>query len=236
MPRTPRKSQTHFSRPAPTAVLYDLSVPDEATIHVPAGSKWTSGPHWHESHTEFLRVLSGRAFIILGERSFVAGPDDETVTVPRGVVHEWMRVFVGEEEDAVTEGGRGGKGEELVVREWTEPRDGGKEVFFRNLNGIILDATAKTETGWRRRWGDKMLELDLWNLFWRADNYPVVWGTGFVGGVATKVVMGAAVALGWVLGFKGVYKEYALERKSFLPTHDAKRDFGVDPTGSAPSV
>ncbi|KAI1088156.1 hypothetical protein F5B19DRAFT_472438 [Rostrohypoxylon terebratum] len=196
-PRTPRPNQTSFTRPAPAAVTYDLSVPDQATITVPVGSAWTSGPHWHEAHTEFLRVLAGTARVTLGDRTFVVGEGDGTVTVPRGVVHEWRRA--------------GGDEGELVVREWTEPRDGMKEVFFKNLNGLVLDAAAAAACGGGSGWKNALLEIELWNLFWRADNYPVVLGTGLIGGVATKVVMGLAVTLGWVLGCQGVYEEYELK-------------------------
>ena len=105
-------------------------------------------------------------------------------------------------DDVAGAGEEDGDGVVLVVREWTEPRDDAKEVFFRNLNGLILDATEGVQRG------GALLELELWNLFWRADNYPVILGSGLVGGVATKVVMGAAVGLGWVLGCKGVYEEY----------------------------
>ncbi|KAI1440867.1 hypothetical protein F5Y02DRAFT_324452 [Annulohypoxylon stygium] len=209
--RTPRSTQTVFTRPAPAAVTYDLSVPDQATITVPPGSSWTSGPHWHEAHTEFLQVLAGRARVTLAERTFVVGKGDGeegVITVPRGVVHEWRRADrKGECEGKVEEGGD--EDGELVVREWTEPKDGAKEIFFRNLNGLVLDATTNKREG---SWTNTFLEIELWNLFWRADNYPVVLGTGWVGGVATKMVMGFAVTLGWIFGCRGVYEEYELKR------------------------
>ncbi|OTB05554.1 hypothetical protein M426DRAFT_319818 [Hypoxylon sp. CI-4A] len=191
--RTSRTTQTTFTRPFPGAVVYDLSIADQATIRIPPGSNWTSGAHWHEAHTEYLQVLSGRARVTLAGHTFVVGPGDGVITVPRGVVHEWRRAD-GEQE---------GAGEELVVREWTDPKDGAKEVFFRNLNGMLLDA--KTA---RSRWDEALLQLELWSLFWRADNYPVVCGAGWFGGVVTKVVMGVAVVLGWALGRVGVYGEY----------------------------
>ncbi|OTA57669.1 hypothetical protein K449DRAFT_132886 [Hypoxylon sp. EC38] len=205
--RRPRGADKNtFTRPLPAAVIYDLSVPDQATISVPPRSTWTSGPHWHESHTEFLQVLAGRARITLSGRTFDAGPEDGVVTVPRRAVHEWRRAeSPGENEGAHGGEERDGDGDVLVVREWTEPRDGAKEVFFRNLNGLILDAAEGPQSG-----GSALLELELWNLFWRADNYPVILGEGWVGGAATKVVMSAAVVLGWVLGCKGVYEEYSV--------------------------
>ncbi|KAI0140009.1 hypothetical protein F4776DRAFT_571439 [Hypoxylon sp. NC0597] len=203
--RRPRGADKNtFVRPLPAAVIYDLSVPDQATISVPPRSTWTSGPHWHESHTEFLQVLAGRARIALSGRTFDVGPEDGVVTVPRRAVHEWRRADSPRENQGGREGDEDGDGGVLVVREWTEPRDGVKEVFFRNLNGLILDVAGGSRSG------GALLELELWNLFWRADNYPVILGSGWLGGVATKVVMGAAVVLGWVVGCKGVYEEYSV--------------------------
>ncbi|KAI0110176.1 hypothetical protein F4814DRAFT_461330 [Daldinia grandis] len=189
--RTRRTSQDTFTRTGPEAVTYDLSVRDQATIRIPPGSAWTSGPHWHGAHTEFLRVVAGRARVTLSGRAFCVGPAEGVVMVPRGAVHEWCRA--------------GGEEGELVVEEWTEPRDGAKEMFFRNLNGIVLDASPGGA------WDDALVTLELWSLFWRADNYPVTLGVGWVGGVATRVVMGGAVVLGWVLGRQGVYGEYGLK-------------------------
>ncbi|KAI2617603.1 hypothetical protein GGS26DRAFT_401145 [Hypomontagnella submonticulosa] len=210
--RTRRAAQDTFTRPFPAAVVYDLSIPDQATIRVPAGSSWTSGPHWHDAHTEYLQVLSGRARVTLGDREFCVGAGDGVVTVPRGVVHEWRRADVNAGRLRERGAGKGVEMEELVVREWTEPKDGAKEVFFRNLNGLILDAAAGERRGKEGKgvsaWGEAILTLELWNLFWRADNYPVTLGPGWVGRVATRVMMGAAVALGWVVGCCGVYEEY----------------------------
>lgn len=52
--------------------------------------------------------------------------EDGIITVPVNARHEWRRVENG--------------GEELVVREWTDPEDGEKEVFFRNLNSVLLES------------------------------------------------------------------------------------------------
>ena len=49
------------------------------------------------------------------------------IQVDRGVVHESQRV---DEGYAVGE---------LVVREWTVPEDGMKEVFFRMLNSFLME-------------------------------------------------------------------------------------------------
>ncbi|KAI6085870.1 hypothetical protein F4821DRAFT_143911 [Hypoxylon rubiginosum] len=201
-PRTRRTNQDTFTRPSPAAVTYDLSERRHATIRVPPGSAWTSGPHWHVAHTEFLQVLSGTALVTLAGLDLRVEPGDDVVMVPRGVVHEWRRADV--------DPWRLKDSEELVVREWTEPSDGAKEVFFRNLNGLILDEAASNRSEGGSSWSGALLELELWNLFWRADNYPVVLGLGggWIGAAATRVLMGAAVALGWVLGRPGVYDEY----------------------------
>lgn len=181
---------------------------------MPPGSSWTSGPHWHAAHAEFLQVVSGRARVTLAGRDLVVGAGAGVVAVPRGVVHEWRRADCDDGEgngnakgEGREEDGEDGE-EELVVREWTEPKDGAKEVFFRNLNGLILDEAERARSS-SSSWSGAVLELELWNLFWRADNYPVVLGGGWLGGAATRVLMGAAVALGWVMGCPGVYEEYS---------------------------
>ncbi|KAI1073649.1 hypothetical protein F5B20DRAFT_597323 [Whalleya microplaca] len=205
MPRTPRHAQHVFARPGPAAVTYDLSVRDEATITVPRGSAWTSGPHWHAAHAEFLRVLAGRAEVVLGDSVLTdVGPGDGVVRVPRGVVHEWRR-----SRSIPGEGSGEEEEEDLVVREWTDPRDGAKEAFFRNLNGLILDAAAAGPRSWEAR----TLGLELAAVFWRLDNWPIVLGEawswpGWVHAVATRAVLGAQVALGWLVGCRGVYEEY----------------------------
>ncbi|KAI1268831.1 hypothetical protein F5Y18DRAFT_423061 [Xylariaceae sp. FL1019] len=195
-PQTYTSNRDIFTRPAPSAVTYDLSVPDRATITLPPGSTWTSGPHWHSTHTEFIQVISGRAEVMLaGEALAAVGPADGVVTVTRNTIHEWRRSR------------SAGLDEDLVVREWTDPKDGQKEVFFRNLNGIILDATQDGHGSWRMR----TLELELLNLFWRQDNWPVILSASWPGWIqraVTKTALASAVVLGKVLRCQGVYDGY----------------------------
>lgn len=205
-----------FTRQGPEAVVYDLSVPGQAKITLPAGSAWSSGPHWHETHTEFLQVLRGAAQVTLAGTVLAAvTAEDGVVTVPRGIVHEWKRSSSLARE------------EELVVREWTDPRDGDKEVFFRNLNGMILDFVkgreemsrevdeAKRAMSWVERYGGKwMLENELRCLFWKCDNWPILlrqdsWWPGWAQWAVTKTVLGGSVLLGGCVGRGGVYKEYS---------------------------
>ncbi|ETS81453.1 hypothetical protein PFICI_06455 [Pestalotiopsis fici W106-1] len=207
-----------FSRPGREAVVYDLSVPGQATITLPVGSAWSSGPHWHESHTEFLQVLSGAAEVTLAGTVLPAvTAQDGVVTVPRGAVHEWRR----------SSQRTAGDEEELVVREWTDPRDGDKEVFFRNLNGMILDFVksrreitgesggGKKKVSWFELYGGEwMLENELRCLFWKCDNWPVLlrqdsWWPDWAQWVVTKTVLGASLVVGKCVGRGGVYSEYS---------------------------
>jgi hypothetical protein len=137
--------------------------------------------------------------MLAGQVLAAVGPADGVVTVPRGTIHEWRRSQTA------------GFDEELIVKEWTDPKDGQKEVFFRNLNGLIFDAIRYGEGSWRMR----TLDLELLNLFWRQDNWPLMlqpsW-PGWIQGAATRAVLTGAVVLGKVLGCKGVYAQYT--RKS----------------------
>jgi hypothetical protein len=194
--RTRTTGQTTFSRPFPSAVTYDLSIEDQATIKLPPGSTWTSGPHWHNTHTEFLQVISGYAEISLaGDVMPAVGASDGVIFFPRGAIHEWRRSQ------------RRGSEEELVVREWTDPKDGKKEMFFRNLNGIILDAIKDGDGSWKMR----TLDLDLHNLFWKMDNWPLVlnsWWPSWIQGLATRTMLWTLVVAGKIVGCRGVYSEY----------------------------
>jgi hypothetical protein len=108
--------------------------------------KAATGLHWHETHTEYLQVVSGAAFVTLGDT--VA--KDGIITIPRFMVHGYSRA------DSITppvQGEEDGKDVDLVIKEWTDPQDGGKVVFFRNVLGIILDRDEQT-----RIWGN------LWML------------------------------------------------------------------------
>ncbi|KAL2183574.1 hypothetical protein L209DRAFT_759235 [Thermothelomyces heterothallicus CBS 203.75] len=189
-------------RNPPSAVVYDLSVPHQVTITLPAGSTWTSGLHWHETHTEYLRLVKGRIRLRLGDAvqtvsaslgdSFPSPPPEE-IRVDRGVWHEWGRAARpekkprsgGEEVAAEEEEDEEEEEEEVVVVERTEPADGDKSVFFRSLNGVILEAEAEaaaralrtTATGRLAGvWAGLRTTLSLWAIFDALDNFPVLLG------------------------------------------------------------
>jgi len=92
-----------------------------------------------------------------------------------------------------------------VIREWTDPADRDKEVFFRNLLGVVGDKGGVPVFG--------VLEMVVSRAH---DNFPVFWsGPGFLGdrvkgmvmrGV-TYGVMGILGLLGGLFGWKGDYEE-----------------------------
>lgn len=91
------------------------------------------------------------------------------ITIPKFARHEWQRA---EEE-----------GEDVVVRERTEPADVEKSIFFWVLNGIILGATGGGGGGeargvLRERYDDWIITVRLFALFRALDNWPVLWEVG----------------------------------------------------------
>lgn len=205
-----RNTTTHLTAFNRSNATFDLSTPNVTTITLPAGSDWTSGPHWHEKHTEYLSILSGSAWVSLhGVATIVtAGSPNSTIEVPRGAIHEWRRATT---QDIATSKASSSDFQldiPLVVREWTDPADGQKEVFFRNLNSIILDTMVPGQVKW---WSEYWLIWQLWVLFWYCDNWPVLLEEKrpkVLQWAVAKSVLVAAVFLGRCFGVSGVYKEY----------------------------
>lgn len=210
MARTNTTSRTYFIRA--NSVTYDLPDPSSSstvvTITLPPNSTWTSELHWHETHTEHLRILSGTALVTLSGTTQTYDSTSGTITIPRYARHEWRRVSP--------------DGPPLIVQEWTDPGDGEKETFFRNLSSVIEQ---ETKTGPPKEW---WLTWQLFVIFWGLDNWPVLLSSGdipILGGTLERlglngwfewgvshVVLWAAALLGWVLGLKSVYEEYTPER------------------------
>ena len=194
MPRTETKHTRTFTRPG--EVTYILPEPSSSTVTIilPPKSPWTSGSHWHETHTEYLRVIKGAAKVTIQNRTCTYRASNGIITIPKFAVHEWSRVL---EDDSDF------NDEELVVQEWTDPADGLKEVFFRNLNSVILEHTGK---GW---FGSVVFMLHLWTIFHRLDNWPVIVGGPFyVRWLLTHVVVGYGARVGALCGLRAVYDEY----------------------------
>lgn len=202
--RTVTRGRTIFSRTGPEAVTYDLSQPNLAIITVPPTSKWTSQPHWHETHTEYLQIVQGKALVTLGTSTRGYEPRDGVIEVKRGQIHEWRR----SDHDP--------QSEDLVLKEWTDPADGQKEVFFRMLNSVLTEPeparmhnaiTIPLLSTWLEGY---VVPLQLLTVFAACDNCPVILNQqGVLGWVLTHLILGFATILGgFVLGLKPLYDEY----------------------------
>ena len=102
---------------------------------------------------------------------------------------------------------------DLVAEEWTDPRDGEKEIFFRNIFSTV------GESQWRERWwGGIVMWLQMMLVMWELDNLIVLFdlgeagdGSGWRGVVetaATYAFMWFAAMTGRALGLKAVNNEY----------------------------
>ena len=105
------------------------------------------------------------------------------------------------------------RGRELVAEEWTDPRDGEKEIFFRNI------FSTAGETQWKARWwGGVLILLQMMLVMWELDNLVVLWdlggagdGNGWRGVLQTAVTyafMWSAAMMGRAMGLKAVNEEY----------------------------
>ena len=211
--RTNTQHLTAFTRPSPAAVTYDVSQPHSTTITVPPHSTWSTGPHWHERHTEYLQVLEGLARVMLDGKTRDYGPSDGVIEVPKFTLHEWQR----EAKDYTQADGEEEK--DLVVREWTRPADGQKEVFFRMLNSYLIEPEPQRLHGWLPAprfvvaWVEQHVVLLQLLLVCRGmDNWPtfddgvesVTWLTW----VLTHNIFHVAWVLGTCLGLRDRYDEY----------------------------
>ena len=136
----------------------------------------------------------------------VYGLDDGVVVVERFTVHEWRRA-----DD---------EGEELVVREWTEPGDGQKEVFFRMLNSFLTEPRPEKicrQFGFPLSRGEPLVEkwillVQLLVIFRELDNWPVLAGTttrvDWLNWIITHAVLWFVSWAGWFLGLEARYVEY----------------------------
>ncbi|KAM5352850.1 hypothetical protein ACJ41O_005572 [Fusarium nematophilum] len=167
-----------------------------------------TGLHWHETHTEYLQVIQGYALVTVGDRTAVFTKDDGVITIPRYAIHQYMRADK-------TEEGKAGKDMDLVVREWTDPADGDKEVFFRNILSLLKDKREGAT-------GTAAMLFSIMVVAWAHDNYPVFWkGPGLLGSsvqekirrALTYSVMGGLVLVGRIAGCRPHYPEYT-PRKS----------------------
>jgi len=100
---------------------------------------------------------------------------------------------------------------DLLVREWTDPKDGQKEVFFRNMAGIVFDSDSwpwKGQAG--KVIGSWWTEWQLWVVFGTLDNYPAILGGKwkYIEWVIVHVLTLVVGIIGSFVGLRSKYEEY----------------------------
>lgn len=170
----------------------------KSTIALPRRSRWTSGLHFHTTHTEYLRLIKGSIFVELdgvtkilsakagGEISSKTSQLVKTgleITVDKYARHNWGRaeeylawrwIGIGSVTKIVPPEDRD---EEVIVEEWTDPVDIAKPLFFWNLNGVItapLNAPLSARQSLiRLALGAWWIPFQLYIIFWDLDNWPI---------------------------------------------------------------
>ena len=149
-------------------------------------------------------MLQGHASITIGEETTTFGPEDGVITIPIFTLHQYGRA----DDDPK---GSVSRDKVLIVKEWTNPADGEKELFFRNVIGSVMDRQPGPV-------GNISLLMSLFTIFWYHDNYPVVWkgprflGKGFQAAVMRFITYTSLVvvgSLGRLLGYRNHYDEYS---------------------------
>ncbi len=152
---------------------------------------------------------------------------DGATQVPRYARHEWMRfdrpahLMSRRQREAqeaylrehVKEEVEKFKGEDLIAEEWTDPADGQKEIFFRNLFSTALEPQPRSNVSWL---GGSWKTLQIMCVMWEMDNYLVFvdiegWRGGWrelVEAAFTYALMGCMMALGRLCGCRAVNDEY----------------------------
>ena len=214
-----------FSFPRPGIASVSLDGSDNMNIAVPAGSKWSSGPNWHNGHAEHWKVLSGALLVSMNNKSFIVKGESPWITFPSKARHEvmrWDRPDRTGHQSAAQEAFRkemlaNGQSKELetlstqevLAQQSTSPSDCEKEIFFRNT----LSAISEPRNG---IWGEilrfihtvviyqgldaKMVIVDMGSdgTGWRAMVEEIVWW----------LVAGLASLVGALFNFEAVSKEY----------------------------
>jgi hypothetical protein len=141
--------------------------------------------------------------VTVGDETGVYGPEDGVITVPPGTLHEFGRA----DDHPV---GASSKVIDLRIKEWTEPADSQKELFFRNIMGVVMDRQPTFL-------GSVKTVLSLAMVMKEHDNYPVIWagprilGETVQAGIrrwTTYLLRGAVAGIGRLYGLQGTYEEY----------------------------
>ena len=235
MPLTKTSHKNSFYRPGTESSTFSFSPPASFTtstipptiINIHVGSEYTTQYHWHAKHIEYVHVISGAALIMISGVSKVYTAQDGAVQIPRHAPHEWMRfdrsshlLKKGQREAQETYLQEHGKAEveklkreELIAEEWTDPADGRKEIFFRNIFSTILEPQYDSNVPWL---GELWRALQVMCVMWELDDYPVLvdfgeWRGGWrqvFEATLTYMVMGLLMTLGRICGCKAVNEEY----------------------------
>lgn len=139
--KTDTTTQTTFHRRDPkdarSHAIFDLNVdpsrPGFTRITLPEKSSWSPGPHWHEQYTEYFKVIQGRVLLTVNGKTRCVTSDDGLQRVDKFAIHDFCRAdkhLADEEKDS----------DDVITEEWTDPADGLKHVFFRNLFSTLQDA------------------------------------------------------------------------------------------------
>ena len=92
-----------------------------------------------------------------------------------------------------------------MVEEWTDPADGQKEVFFRNLNSVILDAERTVPSRIPVAW---WVEWQIMVICHGMDNFPVFVKNEALMSIVTHLLLTTAMCIGLCLRLKPHYNEY----------------------------
>ncbi|MCJ1386502.1 hypothetical protein MMC17_009628 [Xylographa soralifera] len=193
----PNASEVLASNSGSSTINTADSKPVAVLIRVPPSSSYRVDLHYHMKHTEYLRVVKGSAEVTLGPLTRTYTKANGSIRIARFVVHGWSRATVG--------------GEELIVQEWTDPADGVKEVFFRNLFSVLFDAANMKEDF------SKLLPIGWW-VGWQIlvtsfgmDEFPLLFeflGVGLIAQLVAAILLWFVVFAGWLVGLRARYKEY----------------------------
>ncbi|KAG8993386.1 hypothetical protein FRB93_001999 [Tulasnella sp. JGI-2019a] len=187
MPRTLTKTQNTLSVTLPEGSLSFTFPTTESDIAngyviatIPSGSRVNTGYHWHETHSEFHKVLSGRALITLDGITREYTPQDDEIVIRPFVKHLIRRA------DAFRPEGELGDREDL---EWDICIDRCKRRAWADGAETFVQGLA---------------------MFSETDMYPVVTENGptWFGRYATYAMILLGVILAKVFGIKGIYDEY----------------------------
>lgn len=174
-------------------------------ITLPTKSVYSPGLHWHETHTEFFRVIQGRVIIVRNGIEIEVGPDDGQVRIDKFVVHNFWRADRDRPDDQKDS-------EDVVTEEWTDPADGLKHVFFRNIFSTIDD---------QQYWG-RWLSIQALFVASHNDEFVEVI-SGRLSHTATHALYLLVNLAGLVLDLKSWYPEYTPEDLRSVAQYGSKR-------------